>query len=789
MAKTNLIIMIRILFSLVLLPQLLFGQSVTQSIRGTVTDKNAKTPLVGAVVQIENLQAGAVCNIDGNFVISGVRPGRYAIVVSILGYKSMMIPNVLLTAGKEMILDIELEEDFTTLKVLSVVDQNKEGTQNRMASVSARTFSIEEVNRYAGGRSDPARLAANFAGVSAPDDSRNDIVVRGNSPVGVLWRMEGIPVNNPNHFASVGTTGGAVSAINTNLLKNSDFFTSAFPAEFGNATAGVFDLGFRSGNNKKKETTIQAGVITGLEVTTEGPFVKNSEASYLIGYRYSLAGVAQAVGVNIGTTATPTYQDLSFKLSSGTRKWGKLSLFGILASSTINIGGGNSSDLYGGGNKVDFGSKIDMGGLTHFKQLNKRSFLTTTIGINYAANDQTAFDFDRMADSSFIKEVSNVVKMVYNWSSNYQLKINTRMTLKLGFQNELMGLSLYYKTKENFFEDEIQVWDYNSSTQLTQSFAQLKWSLTEKFTLNTGVHAQHFFLNQSTSFEPRLGLIYQLNEKNSFNAGYGLHAQMQPINIYFLQNIQADGSVLYTNKNLDFTKSHHFVLGYNVLPFRDWRIKAEAYYQSIYNVPVETSASSYSMLNTGATFKTDLTDSLMNAGTGENYGMELTIEKFFSKGYYLLLTGSRYEATYKGSDGEEHNNAFYGRYVFNLLGGKEWQIGRDKKNLFSVDMKYTNAGGRSYTPISLEASKLSGREILQDDVYSSQYPTYYRLDIKAGFTFNAQRRQMAHSVSLDLQNVTNHQNVFTQNYDNKSRTITTTYQLGFFPNFIYRLQF
>lgn len=104
---------------------------------------------------------------------------------------------------------------------------------------------MEEVNRYAGGRSDAARLASNFAGVSTPDDSRNDIVIRGNSPTGVLWRIEGMNVPNLNHFATIGTTGGPVSALNTNMLRNSDFMTSAFPAEYGNANAGVFDIGFR----------------------------------------------------------------------------------------------------------------------------------------------------------------------------------------------------------------------------------------------------------------------------------------------------------------------------------------------------------------------------------------------------------------------------------------------------------------------------------------------------------------------------------------------------------------
>lgn len=766
-----------------------FSQNNTQTIRGSITDKLSQTPIIGASIQISSLQIGSVSDSNGNYSLSMLPPDRYEIKISYLGYKTLIIPNVVVTSGKEVILDIALEEDFRQLNEITVKATNKGGTINKLASVSARTFSMEEVNRYAGGRNDPARLAANFAGVSAPDDSRNDIVIRGNSPVGVLWRIDGMNVTNPNHFASVGTTGGAVSALNTNLLKNSDFFTSAFPSEYGNATAGVFDLGLRNGNNKKRETTVQAGVITGLELTTEGPFSKKSDASYLVGYRYSLAGIAQAMGVNIGTTATPSYQDLSFKLNSGTTKLGRFSLFGILASSTINIGGGSSNTLYGSGNKVDFASKIGIGGLSHFKQINSKSFISSSVGVNYSSTDQTSYDFDHMADSIYTREVSNVAKTTYFLSSNYNLKINSRLFFKAGIQDEIIGLDFYYKTKNNIFAPEKQIWDYNSTTNLAQAFVHLKYAITNKLIVNAGIHSQLFFLNNSTSIEPRLGLSYNLTTKSSLNFGYGLHSQMQPINVYFLQSIDTDGNTVYNNKNLDFTKSHHFVLGYNIQPFNDWRIKTEVYYQSIYNVPVNSYSSNYSMLNTGATFKTDLTDSLENNGTGTNYGVELTVEKFFSKGYYGLFTASVYNSTFKGSDEIEHNTAFNGKYVFNILAGKEWKIGQEKRNRFSIDVKFTNAGGRAFTPIDLTSSAAIGHEVLSADVYSSYYDTYYRFDLKAGFTLNSKKRKLSQTLSLDLQNVTNHKNVFSLSYDNKLQGISKTYQLGFFPNVVYKIQF
>ena len=403
-----------ILIVLLFINQLTFAQNNKQNIRGIVIDKLSQTTLPGANVQILNgtENKGTSTDANGNYVLKEISPDRYEIKVTFIGYKDVIIPNVVVTSGKETILDITMEENVTTLNEVVIKDNSKDKTINNLTTISARTFSMEEVNRYSGGRSDAARLAANFAGVSAPDDSRNDIVIRGNSPVGVLWRINGMNVTNPNHFASVGTTGGAVSALNTNMLKSSDFLTSAFPSEYGNATAGVFDIGFRNGNSQKRESSLQFGLITGMEAMTEGPISKKNNSSYLIGYRYSLAGVASALGIDYGTTAIPTYQDLSFNINSGNSKIGKFTLFGILATSSIKISGGNPGSMYGGGDGHDLSSTIGIIGLNHFIQINKKSFLSSTLGLNYSKTVQIDYSFDRLTSTNYTKEENNVAKNV-----------------------------------------------------------------------------------------------------------------------------------------------------------------------------------------------------------------------------------------------------------------------------------------------------------------------------------------------------------------------------------------
>jgi len=783
---------IHLLVFFVIVPNLIFAQNNKQNIRGAITDKLSQSPIIGAIVEFvdDTNKNGTQTDLKGSYVFANVSPGRYEVKVTYTGYKDVIVPNIVVTSGKETILDISMEETFKRLNEVVIKGSNKAGSINQLATVSARTFSMEEVNRYAGGRSDPARLAANFAGVSAPDDSRNDIVIRGNSPTGVLWRIDGMNVTNPNHFATVGTTGGAVSALNTNMLKNSDFFTSAFPAEYGNAISGVFDLGFRNGNTERRESTLQFGLITGLEGMTEGPINKDNGSSYLIGYRHSVATLAPLLGIDIGTPSTPAYQDLSFKINSGNTKLGTFTLFGILASSNISITGGKSTSLYSPQDNTDLGSAIGIAGIKHVKTINKQSYITSTIGINYSKNTQLQSNIDSVGNNRSLED-EKVTKTAYEFTTSYNLKVNSRLFFKVGIQDELMNLNLYYRTRRNL-PDWQQIWDNNSYTNLAQAYVNAKYSITEKFTLNVGLHSQKLFLNDASfSIEPRIGLKYDISNKSSFSFGYGLHSQMQPINIYYNQVENQSGTYSGSNKDLGFTKSHHLVLGYDWQPLKDWRIKAEVYYQYLFDVPVDSFASSYSMLNTGASFKPDLEANLKNNGTGKNYGAELTIEKFFGNGYYGLFTSSIYESKYKGSDGVEHNTAFNGKYVYNILGGKEFNVGKGKRNKITADLKITNAGGRYYTPIDLQASQQLGNTVLKSDAYAytSRYDSYFRMDFKAGFVLNSKNRKISQSFSLDMQNVTNHQNVFSQNYDGGSRTIMTTYQLGLFPNFIYKIQF
>ena len=780
-----------LLFAVLFLQTTLWGQS-TQTIKGTITDKQSQETIIGATVRVlsEAGEKAAVTDEEGRYKIENLAPGRYEMSVSFPGYKPFSAGNIIVTTGKEVVMDIQIEESVNAVEEV-VVTAKKNEMNNELISVSGRSFSMEEVNRYAGGRSDPARMAANFAGVSSPDDSRNDLVIRGNSPVGVLWRIEGLNIGNPNHFSTIGTTGGPVSAINTNLLRNSDFMTSAFPAEYGNANAGVFDLGFRNGNTEKREHMFQFGALTGLEFATEGYFKKGSGASYVFAYRYGFASVAQQLGLSVGTAATPYYQDISFKINSKMTKAGKFTLFGLGAESHIDFLHTeiDSTDLFADPSKDSyFRSKIGVIGLKHNIRINGNSYVQTVIGTTFAGSKYLQ---DRVITTGLENEiVNNTQRINYTINTAYNNKISPRLFIKTGVIAELLTTDLFYTNRVNQANFDT-LWNTLNTATLFQGYFHAKYSFTDQLTMNIGLHSQLLSLNNKATLEPRFGLKYQTKKSGTINVGYGLHSQMQPTDIYFLKTPDSFGNYVESNKKLDFTKSHHTVLGYEISPIKDWKFKTEVYYQYIYNAPVDSFASSYSMLNAGASFFPNNNGNLQNKGTGENYGFELTVEKLFSKGYYGMFSGSIYNSTYKGSDGVSRNTAFNGNYVYNVLIGKEFKIGSNKQNAIKLDVKFTHAGGRYYTPVDLALSQLAQTQVVKGDefAFTEKYSDFARLDVKIGYVHNSKKLKISQSWSFDVNNVTNRKNIFAERYNPVNNSLNTSYQIGFFPNFVYRLEF
>ncbi len=779
------------------------GFAQTGIIRGTISDKQSEQPLEGATIQLLNADTatGVITDFDGLFVLTDVPVGRQQLQISYIGYESVTVPNVAVTSGKDVILNIVLQESFNTLDEVVLTNKaNQDRALNKLAKVSARQFGVEEVTRFSGGRSDVGRLAANFAGVSAPDDSRNDIVVRGNSPTGLLWRLEGIPIPSPNHFSSVGTTGGPVSALNPNLLKNSDFITSAFPAEYGNAIGGVFDLGFRTGNPDEYEYTLQTGIFTGLEAIAEGP-LGTKKGSFVIAGRYSLVGLL-GVGAG-GTSAVPNYNDVSFNLDFGKVDNGRLSIFGIIGNSDIDFLGDDidENDLFAAADEnTFFESRFGVLGFKYNWNLGKNSYLRTIVAGSFSDSNFMAERFlDKDTPQEQLipfteaedREIRLTVSSLFNSKVSSRLSYRTGLLLEnFNFQNLLLDRNEQLDTTGDGIPELVTFRDIDENLSVVQPYIQGQLRITETLTLNAGLHGQYSTLNQQFSIGPRSALSFNFASNHSINVGYGRHYQNLPYPILFL-NEEINGELVQTNRDLDFAESDHYVLGYDVKLGNSWRGKVEVYRQDIDGAGVEATPSSFSTLTEGAdfVFENDRV-SLVNEGTGFNQGVEFTLEKFFSNSYYALFTGSFFESKYEGSDGIERNSPFNNGYVLNFLAGKEFRLGKTGANTFFVDTKITTAGGRFVTPVDLEASRDFGFQILlEDEAFSEQNEAYFRWDLKFGLKFNSKNKKRSHQFFLDLQNVSANENIFARRFNRVTNNVDEVNQIGFFPDFGYKFQF
>ncbi len=793
-----------LLFSLILTLSCvaLYAQR-NQTIKGKIVDKESHVPLPGALVIITDVspQLGASTDANGAFTIDSVPVGKHNLVITNSGYATTGINDVQVTSAKEVLLNIEMEEAL--VKLTEVVVSQKREHINDMAIVSTKTFNVQETERYAGSRADPARMASNFAGVQGGDDSRNDIIIRGNSPQGVLWRLEGIDIPNPNHFSIPGTSGGPVSMLNSKTLANSDFFTGAFPSEYGNAVAGAFDVKLRNGNNERTEFTGQFGFL-GTELAAEGPISKKAGSSFLFTYRYSSLQLFQSLNIKIGTSSVPHYQDATFKLNFPMGKKSTLSIFGIGGLSTIDLKVSDqpveTTQLYGESDRDQyFTSNTGILGASFNHIINTSTYTRVTVATT--ANDiyaQHDFIF-RDTPSLALNHLKNILgydfttlSTVMHWYVNK--KLSAKSTLKFGIINDFYQMHFvdssrqYPVTRADWLYRE----NFKGNTDLLQAYAQYKYRPTEKISLSGGLHLQYLTHNQSKALEPRIGMRWAISERDIFTAGYGLHSQMQPLYQYFAVDSNKAKPAM-VNYNIDFTRSHHLVAGYDRVLTKKMHLKLEAYCQYLFNVPIETRAgSSYSALDQGTGYSRYFPDTLKNAGTGYNYGLEATLEKGFSHGFYFMVTGSLFESKAKGNDRVYRNTDYNTHYAANVLLGYEAKLGH--YSTLITGLKITTLGAKLYSPIDNARSMAYGDAIVVDSLRNTKRfdHDYFRADVKVGARFNS--KKVTHELGLDLVNVLNTKNELSKTYSQGLANLGkdpffTQYQLGFLPIFYYRIDF
>ncbi len=783
----------------VLLPQ----SVVAQTIKGSVTDAITGEALIGAAVKVAELKdAGGITNIDGEFSITITHPGRYTIETSYMGYEPSVLKEVLVAGAKDVVLDITLRENSTDMNEVVIKPRvNKESTVNPTALVGGMMLSMEEASRYAGGYNDPARLVTAFAGVAGQGDG-NGISVHGNAPQFMQYRLEGVEIFSPNHFADLYSAGfGMVSALNSNVITNSDFFVSTFNSSYNNALSGVFDVRMRTGNNSKFENGVQVGSV-GIEWTSEGPISKKNNSSFIFNYRYGFSTIARKLKLIDTYGSQYDFQDLSFKLNFPTKKAGTFSAFalGFIDKSwdveldikdihSIYDASDQEGSLYnallGASHKIHFDNKWTWRTTAAYNMQHNKVDMEYW-GLNFDANHKPIGFEGKDYPFSYLKQ--NEDRAVFNTELSKQ--INPRWLLQLGGEYSHRFFDLNFRTAENVYEPVSPTPYYatKDNTGLASIFWSNLWKPADNLSFNIGLSGSYFLLSKDFSIEPRASMKWEPGKRHSISLGYGLHSMIEKLDAYFFRN--ADGTM--ANKDLGLSKAHHLLTTYMYKFTDNLNLRFNAYYQYGFDTPVGINGSTFCTVNRLFNY---IEEPLVNEGNTRNYGADITLEHYMSRGFYGQVNGSLFKSEYRGLDKKWRNQLYDRGYMVKVLGGKEWMIGKRKQDVFNVSVKYTLQGGLRHTPIDVDAMKanvaagiINDQPIYkEDEAMTLQFDPTSILDLTVSYKIN--RKNVGHTIAFEGVNILQHETPYAVHYDLGTGLLRVDKSGISLPNIYYRIDF
>jgi hypothetical protein len=771
--------------------------TITQTIRGQIIDKNNATNLIGATVAlIGNLeQKSTVTNENGTFRFEDITIGRYQLKVSYIGYQTVLLKEILVESGKEIVKTIALPIG-TNLNEIEIVAGRQE-----INNLGTQTITVEQTQRYAATFYDPARLANSFAGIVNNNDQANHLVVRGNSPNTTVWRLEGVEIVNPNHTANAGTVtdnptqnGGGVNILSSQLLGDSYFMKGNYPTQYGNALGGILDMRLRNGNNEKREYTAQIGLI-GIDLAAEGP-IEKSKSSYLINYRYSTLGLLNQLGVELGDEAI-NFQDLSFNLYFPTEKFGIFTVFGMGGKSSNVFKTQRDTSLWAidkDKQDIDFQSEMGALGFTHLLPISKHgiwktAFVASTVRSTRTANSLN-FNNEEFKINPFQSAIAEEAKNSIN--SAIDIKLLKKLRLKTGIVATALTQNYRFAVFHKIDSTEILV-NTSGSNWLLRPFTDLQFDIDPKLQMNLGLGYSYYSMNKTDAIEPRFSINYQLNKNQNLSFAYRLQSQLQSPLVYhsssiFPNDLLGQNNASTYNRTLEMTKAHQFALNYNFNLNKNWSAQTEIYYQLLFDVPIiNHQNSTFSALNV---FDDVVQDTLANLGTGQNYGLEITIQKLMSNDYYLLFTQSFYESKYIGGDGIVRDTRFNGNFATAITAGKEysWQSKKGKKRLIGFNSKILLLGGLRTQTIDIEQSKIQNTTIYYNTfAFEKQFDNFFKIDFR--FYYKQNHKKYTSTLALDILNLTNQKNPSFEYFDTSQQQIITRYQLGIIPILVYRVEF
>lgn len=752
----------------------LFAQQ-SQQVTGKVEDVTTRAALQGASVMLlkDSTSIGATTDAAGVFVFQNVFPGRYTVKVSFTGYETVQQELLVISARKSEI-TIQLREFQNVLDEIEVVSSRAQSYDP-----GEHAITNEKALRLPANFFDPVRVITSYPGVITANDQNNTIVIRGNSPAGLLWKINGLDVVNPNHLANAGTFsdkpagyGGGVNIISSQLMQQTDFYTGSLPSRYGNALSGVIDMKLRNGDMTDYHYTAQASLI-GLDVAAEGPLGKNKRTSFLANYRYSTVGLLSQLGAKFGDEDI-RFQDLTFSLNSSFSKGRSLSWFGFAGASKNSFEHKDEDewevekDQY----DIEYRSKNFGTGLV-FNQSLRAANLSAGVSVSGSqqSRHQLAPEIAAGRTDVVYEDRFDFDKLLVSAYGRMNAKLNNYL-IETGVQVNYVSDNV---SSVNQTGNAARVSDKGSvEGALIQPYAQWKVLIDNRWNAFTGVRYVYFTYNQTGAVEPRVGVEFSPSANSSFKLTYNLVSQVQSTTTYVADN-----------KNLELTKAHHLDLAYSFLSDNGFRFSSNAYYQKLFDVPVTDVKSSYSLLNSIEVYPSA---TLVSKGVGSNYGFEVLTEKSFVDKSYFIVGASYYKSLYEGSDNIERSTRFDGSYTVNGTYGREWtKMKKESQRSFGVSGRVLLLGGLREMRIVPDQDSPGTVYSPTSAVFENKLKDYVRFDLRVNWRKN--KKNYTRTIAIDIQNIFNTQNEGYHYYDHVKRSISTQYQLGLIPVLVYRIDF
>jgi outer membrane receptor for ferrienterochelin and colicin len=726
-------------------------------IEGEVVDKDTKQVVVGAVIEVTNTEIYTTTDINGNFKIENLKPRTYHLKVSAPYYLTTYKTDINVTGVQSSKVEIELQSaSYETEEV--VVSSERLFSNPQDMNTSTNGLSMEEIRRAPGAVEDLNRMIQTLPGVTTATDSRNDLIVRGGSPIENYILVDGIEVPNINHFPTQGASGGPIGMINVDFLNDVTFSAGGFPAKYGDRLSSILDVQYRNGDRNNFAGKVDIG-IAGAGIILEGP-VQEGRSSFLFSARKSYIDLILS---STGLTSVPYFTNFNLKATYEISDKHRISILGLGGIDDIEFKGFEDDDdpfirhvTYSGWQAI--------GGITHKWLADDHTYLQTSLSANFY---NKAISEDSLGKPTFDNESTDAE---YVLRSDLSHRFSLTDLLEMGINGK------YLKNDNDLFRSErIDLYgsnkpevDYSNTANAYKfgGYIQYTKTLFSRLDLTFGLRDDYFnFINDNNEISPRLSAGYSLLSNLKLNAAYGIYYQAPPL-LWLVTYDQ--------NKNLKHIKTEQSVAGIEYYPVEDIKITVEYYDKKYSDYPGSIINPQVTYANAGAEYQTLGLEPLLSASNGYARGIEFFLHKKLSSKLYGMFNYSFSKIRFMSLDGIERPSSFDYRNVLTVI------LGYKFLDNLEVSAKYRHMGGKPYTPLNEELSSQLNQIVYDYNRYNgARYDPYQRLDIRVDYRFKLAGWSLI--AFLDLQNVLNVENVEQVIWNQKEQMVDYIYQWKFLP--------